>query len=663
VNKTHNQIAERVKDLREQIRHHDYLYYVKSRPEISDRQYDKLYSELKKLEEEYPEFKDPNSPTQRVGGAPLEGFSTVRHRVPMLSLDNTYSKEELKSWEDKIKKIHKPSQGYVVEEKIDGVSVSLTYEKGKFILAATRGNGEEGDDITANIKTQKVIPLLLRGNKFPDIVEIRGEMFISLTELKRINARRESLGKKTFANPRNTCAGTLKLLDPGKVAERRLGAFFYGIGEWRGPNKPGTQYELFSILEKWGLPVDKNYRLCFNIKEVFETCDRLEAERDSRDYEIDGAVVKVNSFEEQEELGRTAKSPRWAIAYKFESKKAVTRINKIIFSVGRTGIVTPVAQLEPVEVGGVTISNATLHNFDQIKKLRVNEGDHVEVERGGDVIPKVLQVVKKGGKTQEIKPPAACPVCGMEIKRDPGTVYYRCFNLSCPAQIKQRIIHYASQSAMNIEGLGESVAEQLYENSLVRKLEDIYSLKKEDLLKLELFADKRARNLIDSIEKSKNAELTNFIFALGIQNVGKHVAGLLAEKYRNIEDLMKAGAEELQEINEIGPVVAESIVDFFENKENKDTVKGLLAKGVVPAVREKTGRLAGQKFVFTGSLRSLTRKQASDIVEKSGGRVSGSVSSETDYVVAGENPGSKLKKAENLGVKIVSEEDFINMTK
>jgi DNA ligase (NAD+) len=651
-----------IEDLRKELRRHNHLYYVKGTPEISDAEYDKLYNKLKKLEEAFAEYDDPDSPTHRVGGAPAEGFETFRHSIPMLSLDNAYSYEEVSAWHDRVKKNGEVTGGYIVEEKIDGVGISLIYENGRLNVAATRGNGFEGDNVTQNIRTQKVIPLVLDTDNPPAHVEVRGEMFIKKSELDRINQQRMNEGKSIFANPRNTCAGTLKLLDPKEVAQRNMSAFFYGVGLWEGDGRPATQDEMLELYKEWGLPVSEQYTKCANIEEINKAYDRLNNGRDQRDYEIDGTVVKVNSIKVQEELGATAKNPRWAIAFKFEARKDVTEVKDVIYSVGRTGIITPVAKLEPVKIGGVTISSATLHNFDYVSSLDVSIGDRVEVERGGDVIPKITGVVTKGKKQIEIKSPLNCPVCGGEVEKDPGGVYYRCINISCSAQLIQKLLHYASPDAMDIEGLGESVAVQLIERGYVKSLADLYDIKASDFLMLDLFADKKAKNLHEAIQKSKDCTLANFIYALGIPNVGKHIAGVLASEYENINNLMSAAHERHMQINEVGPIVAEAIVEFFSSSRNIEVINKLIEKGIRPTYSEiKEKLLDGKKLVFTGGLSKLSRKEAQDKVENLGGRVVSSVSKETDYVVLGDNPGSKYDKAKELGIEILSEDEFIEL--
>ncbi|MGM0567583.1 MAG: NAD-dependent DNA ligase LigA [Elusimicrobiota bacterium] len=656
-------IKTQIEDLRQELRKHDYLYYVKAEPVIGDEEYDRKYRQLKELEKRYPQYDSPDSPTKRVGGDIQEEFRTVSHKTPMLSLDKVYSQDELKKWQERILKSSAIKSGYVVEEKIDGVGVSLSYNKGVLDLALSRGNGFEGDDITQNIRTQRIIPLKLKTDNPPEFIEIRGEMFLSLSEFRRINRDREKKSLPVFSNPRNTCSGTLKLLDPSKVSKRRMNAFFYSVGAWQGSGKVSTQQELLHVLSEWGLPVNHSYRKCSDLKEIFNVYNELSSKRHKRNYEVDGVVVKVNSFREQEKLGTTSKSPRWAVAYKYEAKKALTKIEDVKFGVGRTGQVTPVAKLKPVKLAGVIISNATLHNFDFVKAIDAGVGDIVEIERGGDVIPKILGVSKKMPNRKTIIPPKKCPSCDSLLKKDPEGAYLRCVSISCPAQLKQRIVHYASTGAMNIEGLGEKVAGQLVENGIVKNLQDIYNLNAEKLLSLNLFAEKKAENLLRHIEESKECRLENFIWALGIRHVGRHIASVLADKFRNISSLSAADREELESISEVGPVVAENIVNFFSDPRNKKTIESLLQSGVNPGYDEAETELSGKNFVFTGSLNNLKRSEAENIVERYGGRASSSVSSKTDYLVKGENPGSKLKKAGELGVEIISEDDFKKVIK
>lgn len=654
---------EEVLYLRREIERHNRLYYNEGRQEISDAEYDELFRRLIELEEENPSLISPDSPTGKVGAEPVPDGRALRHLMPMLSLDNTYSREEISEWIKRIYKSLIPAGGFLVEEKIDGVGVSLLYEGGLLKRALTRGNGLEGEDITVNIFTQNIIPMSLKGSNIPATIEVRGEMYISHTELERINRERINSGKKSFSNPRNTCAGTLKLLNPSEVAERNLQAFFYSYGGVVGGSLPDAQEKLLERFSEWGLPVDSSFIRCAGEEEIISALKKIEIGRDKKDYDIDGAVIKVNSFEEQFNLGSTSRSPRWAVAYKFRAKSAVTKLTDVIYNVGRTGVITPRAILEPVKVGGVTISSATLHNYDQIQRLGINVGDLVRVERGGDVIPKVLKVEEKSVSSFKIDPPLSCPSCGDPTFREAGGVYYRCNNISCPALFIRRIIHFASPEAMNIEGLGESVAEQLYSSGLVRNLSDIYALKKEELLSLELFKEKRASNLIKSIRNSRGRPLASYIFALGIPNVGKQTAKALAKKYGDIESLMNAGEGELTLLRDVGDVVAESLVGFFRSEKNREVIMHLLERGVNPILAEQEeGPLKGKKFVFTGTLEKMKRKAAAGIVEKLGGEFSNTLSRDTDFLVAGANSGSKLAKAEKYNVSVITEEEFIRMS-
>lgn len=652
-------INKKIENLREKIRYHDNLYYVQGQPGISDQKYDKLYDRLLLLEKRYPQFDNSNSPTHRVGGEPAAEFKTVNHRKPMLSLDNTYSGEETKQWIRRVEKKLNNFRGYSVEEKIDGVGISLIYEKGNLTLAVTRGNGYRGDDVTANIKTQKVIPLVLRGEKHPDFIEIRGEIFITKSELNRINKKRKEKGKTPFSNPRNTCAGTLKLLDPARVAKRRLKAFFYGVGDVKNFPYPETQEELLQNYKKWGLPINSNFYICSSFKEIFQAFKVFEAKRNKKNYEIDGAVLKVNSLEKRLHLGATSKSPRWAVAFKFKPKREITTLKDVTFNIGRTAIITPVAKLKPVDIGGVTISRATLHNFEEIKRLKVGVGDKVEVKRGGDVIPKIMGVVKKVKDAKPIKTPKKCPSCGGKVVKDPDGVYIRCTNMSCPAQLKRKIVYFASPRAMDIEGLGKKVSGQIIENNLAKSIADIYKLRKEDLLKLNLFARKKANNLLESIDESKDCSLKDFIYALSIRHVGKYTAGILACKFKTLDNLMETDFSRLSEYEDIGPVVAESVKNFFKNNRNIDIIKKMLSRGVRPNFSgESKNILENKKFVFTGALEKHTRSEAKKEIEKLGGRALSSVSSRIDYLVAGEKPGSKLDKARRENVKIIDEDEF-----
>jgi len=667
------EVKRKVERLREEIRHHDYRYYVLNEPEISDKEYDDLVRELKKLEEQYPEFITADSPTRRVGEKPLEGFKTVKHRVAMLSLDNTYSAEETKDWAKRVLKLlPREKVEYVVELKIDGVGVALTYEKGAFVLGATRGDGIIGDDITQNLKTIKSIPLRLfsfDASQLPDLIEVRGEVFMEKSEFEKLNQEKKRKGEALFANPRNAAAGSLKLLDSRLTAERRLNCFIHSFGTLEGRKVYRTHWEFLESMKKRGLRINPEVKLWKNIDEVIRYCDEWEKKRGKLSYEIDGMVIKVNSLEQQRRLGFTMKSPRWAIAYKFPAQQATTTLKDIILQVGRTGVITPVAVLEPVECGGVTISRATLHNFDEIQRLDVRIGDRVIVERAGEVIPKIVKVVEsvRKGKREPFKVPQKCPECGGKItKEKEEEVAYRCINPSCPAQLERGLVHFASRNAMDIEGLGEAVVAQLVRNRLVKDFADIYSLKREDFLKLELFAEKRAQNLVDAIEESKKRPLSRLLFALGIRHVGEKAAETLAGEFGSLDGIMETEVEKLQKISEVGPVLAGSVREFFQQAEIKRLTDRLRKAGLnMEEERAEKGPqiLAGKTFVFTGELRGYSRTEAEELVKNLGGKTTSSVTSKTSYVVVGEAPGSKYEKAKTLGVPILSEEEFDKLIK
>jgi DNA ligase (NAD+) len=665
------EIKEKIVKLRQEIRRHDYLYYVLDQPEISDKEYDQLYRELKALEERFPQFISPDSPTQRVGGQPLEGFRQVRHRIPMLSLDNTYSVEELRSWDERVhKNLGKEKVEYVVELKIDGTSSSFTFEGGIFTLGATRGDGELGEDVTANLKTIRSLPLSLKSDNVPSLLEVRGEVYMERRDFVNLNEEKKRKGESLFANPRNAAAGSLKLLDPRICARRNLNCFIHSLGLIEPKRRlPSTHWQFLGLIRSLGLRVNPHNKLCFDIEEVISYCREWETKRDQLPYDVDGMVIKVNSFRQQESLGFTLKSPRWAVAYKFPARQVTTLLKNIIVQVGRTGVITPVAELEPVECGGVIISRATLHNFDEIKRLDVRIGDRVVVERAGDVIPKIVKTVESRhtGKEKAFSIPRHCPVCGGKIaKQKEEDVAYRCINPSCPAQLERALVHFASRQAMDIEGMGQAVVEQLVKKKLVSDFADIYFLTEDDLLKLELFAQKKARNLIEAIKVSKNRPLSRLLFGLGIPHVGEKAARLLAREYGCLDTLMSVAKEQIQELAEIGPVIAESIEIFFDQPQTKRLIDKLKKAGLNMKefdFRPGGGPLSGKNFVFTGELESFTRSQAQETVENLGGRVSSGVSRNTDFVVAGRNPGSKFKKAKELGIKILDEGDFKKLIK
>ena len=638
------------------------MYYVLDQPEISDKEYDYLMRELKELEDSYPQYKSGDSPTVRLIGGILEGFKTVKHKQKMLSLDNTYSFEELKDWQERVRKGLRRQEEveYVAELKIDGVSANITYAKGKLAIGATRGDGESGEDVTANIKTIRAIPLVLMGKNIPDFIEIRGEVYMGRKDFIRLNKEREESGELLFANPRNAASGSLKLLDAAIVAERRLSFFAHSLGEHKGFDI-ATHWEFLEKLKEWGIRINPASKLCKDIDEVIDYCKSWQEGREKLNYEIDGVVVKINSITSQHRLGFTLKSPRWAVAYKFPARQATTEVLRIILNVGRTGVITPVAQLKPVECSGVIIKHATLHNFDEVRRLNVREGDRVLIERAGDVIPKVVKVIQSKGKSP-LAIPKVCPVCsGKVVKEKEEEVAYRCINPSCPAQLERGLLHFACREAMDIQGLGESVIEQLVTKKMVGDFADIYYLKKEDLLKLELFKDKKTQNLLEAVENSKKQPLSRLIYALGIRHVGEKAAYVLARKFTTLDKLIQAKKEDLDAIYEVGIVMAESIVDFFKQDAIRELIKKLKSANLnfkEEVVKIKKSPLTGKTVVFTGDLISFKRQEAERLVRERGGNAASSVSKQTDWVVAGSNPGSKYDKAKKLGIKIIDEKEF-----
>lgn len=658
-------IKKAIDKLRGQIRNADYQYYVLSEPEISDKEYDDILKELKKLEEKYPQFITPDSPTQRVSGGLVESFPTIGHKIKMLSLDNTYSIEELKDWEIKIKKLLKRDVhiDYLVELKIDGVSCALIYKKGILTTGATRGDGTMGEDITINVKTIKSVPLRLRGTNIPEMLEVRGEIYMDKKDLENINKIRLKAEEPLFANPRNAASGSLKLLDPSIVKERNLKCFIHSSGLFQGIEFK-NHYEFFEKIKTLGLRVNPYNKLCKNLEEVIKYCLTWQSKRDSLEYEIDGMVVKVNDYKLRKELAETLKSPRWAVAYKFPAHQATTQIEKIEFSVGRTGIITPVAELAPVECAGVTISRSTLHNFDEIERLDVREGDTVLIERAGEVIPKIVKVItaKRKESTKKIKVPASCPVCKQSLaKEKEEEVYWYCINPDCPAKIKQSLLHFASRGAMDIEGMGESVVKELVNRSKVKSLADVYRLKAEDLLKLPLFAQKKANNLISAIIASKKQQMSRLLYALGIRHIGEKAAQILADKFKKIDIFFKLKEADLEEISEIGPVMAESVVKFFASAKAKKLIEEFKKSGLNLSQGErivKQSSISGKVFIFTGELKSFSRDSAREHIKALGAKWTSSISKNIDYVVAGENPGSKYEKAKELHLNIITEQDF-----
>ena len=659
-----SKIQKKIEHLRDEIRHHDYRYYVLAQPEISDKEYDDLMRQLKALEDVYPQFKADDSPTVRVSAGILEGFKTVKHKQKMLSLDNAFSFDELKDWDERVHKgLGSQKFEYVAELKMDGVSANITYKNARLSIGATRGDGETGEDVTQNIKTIRAIPLVLLGKVVPGFIEIRGEVYMERKGFDILNKERERLGEALFANPRNAAAGSLKLLDSSLVAKRKLSFFAHSLGGHKGLDI-NDHWEFLDWLKKWGVRTNPHSRFCKNLDEAIDYCQHWQEKRENLPYEIDGVVIKVNSIAQQGKLGFTLKSPRWAIAYKFPAQQATTALRSITVQVGRTGVITPVAELEPVECAGVVISRATLHNFDEIERLGVKIGDRVVLERAGEVIPKIVKAVEsvRTGKEKSFAIPKTCPVCGSQINKEKEEeVAYRCINPSCSAQIERGLIHFASRGAMDIQGLGESAVEQLVKKGLVKDFADIYSLKKGSLLKLELFKDKKSENLLAAIEKSKAQPLSRLIYGLGIRHVGEKAAYVLARRLRSLDNLMKATRDELDDIYEVGSVMAESIVDFFKHPSSQRLIKRLKEAGL--NLEEKVGPikkspLTGKTVVFTGELKDFSRTQAKSLVRQFGGNASSSVSKGTDLVVAADNPGSKYDKAKKLGIKIIDEKQF-----
>jgi len=656
--------------LRDEIRRHEDLYYLEDNPEISDEEYDVLIEKLRKLEQQHPALMTTDSPTQRVGGRPAEGFPEFVHRRPMLSLDNSYNIDELRAFDARCRKLAGERRiEYVAELKIDGLSLSIHYDNGVFVRGVTRGDGTRGEDVTSNVRTIRSIPLKLRGDakRVAAEIEVRGEAYLSRKVFEKINREREDEGEARFANPRNAAAGTLRQLDPSITARRRLGMFAYDVlaGERKAFD---THWEALNWLETAGLRVNTNRALCDSIEGVIEFCNEMEAKREELDYEIDGVVVKINSTAMQEDFGATGKAPRWAIAYKYPARQATTRVNDIIVSVGRTGALTPVAMLEPVPLGGVTVSRSTLHNEDEIRRLGLKIGDWVLIERGGDVIPKVLKVIesKRTGKEKPFKMPTQCPVCGGRVSRPEGEAVSRCIAADCPAQLIGIILHFASRRAMRIEGLGFALADQLIDKKMVKDVADIYSLTLEDLVSLERMAKKSATNVLNQIEASKSRDLSSLIYGLGIRHVGERTAGILAREFGSLERLSKASVEELDNVHEIGLTMAESIHDWFADKGNARLCERLHAAGVRTelekgATKNEPQTFAGKIFVLTGTLPAMTRDEATALIEARGGRVTSSVSKKTDFLLAGAEPGSKLEKANQLGVKVIDENQFKKM--
>lgn len=663
------EIGKRIEHLRKELEYHNYRYYVLDDPAVTDREYDTLMRELTVLETEHPEFADPNSPTQRVGTRPLDEFRTVSHTVPMLSLQNAMTEEEVRDFHRRVTKLLGADEvEYVMEVKIDGLAVELVYIDGIFTLGSTRGDGYVGEDVTQNLRTIRAIPMRLRRDgktPLPERLEVRGEVYMGKKEFLALNEQRELTGEPLFANPRNAAAGSIRQLDSRVTAERKLNMFCYAAGRITGAAFP-THMEFLGYLKEWGFRVNPYpyTRLCRTIDELIDHYGHINSVREEIPYEIDGTVIKVNRTDYQSALGTVSRSPRWAIAFKFEAREEQTTVEDIIVSVGRTGALTPVAVLNPVSVGGVEIARATLHNEDEIERKDVRVGDTVIVTRAGDVIPEVVRVVdpERPGRREPFRMPERCPVCGEEVVRPPGEAIRRCVNISCPAQIKGSIEHFASKRAMDIDGLGTKLVEQLVDRQIIRDVADLYYIRKETLAGLERMAEKSAGNIIDAIDASKRRPFGRFVYALGIRQVGEHVAGLVAERFDTIEKLMSADIQMLLAIPEIGPEAAGSITAFFRDPKNRETISRIQAAGVEFEYKQGSSKkLAGLTFVFTGSLSNMSRDEARAKVEALGAKTASSVSKKVSYVVAGEEAGSKLDKARQLGLKVLTEQEFMDL--
>jgi DNA ligase (NAD+) len=664
-------INKQIEKLREELRRHEYLYYVQDEPEISDIKFDRMMEELKRLETEHPELVTPDSPTQRVGGSPRTGFETHRHSPPMMSLDNTYSTEELEDFDRRVREISgRENIGYVTEHKFDGLSISLVYEGGVLARGVTRGDGTTGEEVTANVRTIRSIPLrvdpaALKKLHMPLDFEVRGEIVMPLRAFELLNEKQEEEGGKRFSNPRSAAAGAVRVLDPEITRTRRLD--FYGYLLLAGGRVPTRLHsESLEALQKLHFKVSPDWRVCPSLEAVKKFIDSWEARRDKLPYEIDGIVIKVNDTGQQQELGFTAKAPRWAVAYKYPARQETTVVNEVLFNVGRTGTLTPVAMLEPVQVGGVIVSRSTLHNMDEIARLGLHAGDTVIVERAGEVIPHILKVVKEGNPRREIVVPEFCPECHSRIHKDPEEVAYRCVNVSCPAKRKQSLLHFAGRHAMNIDGLGEKIVDQLVDKGMVKDFADLYELKREPVAKLDRMAEKSAQNLLDEIAASKKNSLARLIYALGMRFVGERTGQLLAEHFASLQKLADATAQDLEEVAEVGPKVAHSIADFFSEPANRKLIQRLKEEGLnmteKRAAPEDT-RFAGMTFVFTGALARRSRDEGGAEVIRHGGKVINSVSKLTSYVVVGADPGSKFEKARSLGVTILNEDEFEDLLK
>jgi DNA ligase (NAD+) len=659
--------SKRAEQLRKLIDHHNYKYYVEAQPEISDREFDRLLDELKQIEADHPELRTPDSPTQRVGGQPIEGFAQVTHRRPMLSIDNTYSADELREFDKRIRKLlHGQAVEYVVELKIDGVAISLTYEAGLLTVGATRGNGEVGDDVTHNLKTVGGVPLRLRTDNPPRLFEARGEVYMTRDELVRINRERAAEGLEAYANPRNTTAGTLKLLDSKLTAKRKLRLFAYDLGAHEGIEVT-KHLEALDLLKRFGFPVNPHIETFDAIDGVIAYCNSWADRRGELPYDTDGLVIKVNDLDQRRRLGMTSKAPRWVVAYKFAAEQALTKLLAIDLQVGKQGTLTPVAHLEPVQLAGTTVSRASLHNADFISSKDIRVGDMVVVEKAGEIIPYVVRAesAARTGAEKVFHFPKNCPVCGSPVKRDEKGAFYRCTSNNCVARLKKQLRAFAQRNAMDIEGLGVETIDQLVDSALVRSIPDLYRLKLDDLMELERMGQKSSQNLLDGLAASKKRGLARVLTGLAIQHVGETVADLLAQEFSSIEKLMDAPLERLNAVNGIGPVLAQSVHDYFESADGKKAIQELRAAGVKltedprPTPAQVGGAdLTGKTFVVTGTLQRYGRDEIEGLIKQLGGKATGSVSKKTDYVVAGDKAGSKLDKARELGVKVLTQDEF-----
>ena len=670
-------VIEQLTSLRNLIRHHEYCYYVLDAPEIPDSEYDKLIKQLQKIEQQYPNLITTDSPTQRVGGAPLAQFASIKHELPMLSLDNVFDESSFIAFNKRVKdRLHlneNEQVEYCCELKLDGLAVSILYENGKFSKAATRGDGTTGEDITANVRTIKTIPLVLTGENIPARLEVRGEVFMTHKGFAKLNADAEKRNEKVFANPRNAAAGSLRQLDPKITAKRPLSFYCYGVGIIEGSSLPDTHYDRLMQFKAWGLPVSDKVEKRQGAQAALDYFKQIGEQRMSLDFDIDGVVIKVNSIALQNELGFVARAPRWATAFKFPAQEEVTQLNKVDFQVGRTGAITPVARLEPVSVAGVIVSNATLHNSDEIARLGIREGDYVTVRRAGDVIPKIVAVLldRRPTDTKEIVFPTHCPICGSLIVRDEGQAISRCAGgLICPAQRKEALKHFVSRRAMNVDGMGDKIIEQLVDKDYVKTPADLYKLNLPTLCSLDKIGEKSANNLLNALDASKNTTLSRFIFALGIPNVGEVTAENLVNQLGNLSAIENASLEQLQTVNDIGVVIAESIIDFFQEPHNRNVIEQLTSEEINIHWQDITPQtqttivdspFSGKTIVLTGTLSVLTRDEAKNKLKQLGAKVTGSVSKNTDLVIAGEAAGSKLDKAHELGIKVIDEQEMLNL--